>query len=89
MIIDGIIKSFISTGMKMTKMHQEAFLRKLTVHIESNFLADGRWNPIAGQTEVDSRIVPADVRQRELRPIMDHDLPTVPVPIPRLLRPNP
>ena len=26
----------------------------LTIHVETNFFADGRWNAVAGQTEVDA-----------------------------------
>lgn len=51
----------------------------LTVHVEANFLADGGGNAVAGQTEVDTRIVSADVRQRQLGAIVDHHFAAVSV----------
>ena len=41
-------QSFTNSNSKRT------FHWVLTIHVETNFFADGRWNAVAGQTEVDT-----------------------------------
>ena len=41
-------QSFTNSNSKRT------FHLVLTIHVETNFFADGRWNAVAGQTEVDT-----------------------------------